>query len=46
VIADYFVDGFHVEGFGYALIFSVLYSLFSSALEQVARLLNRSNDAD
>jgi putative membrane protein len=46
LIADYFVEGFHVKGFGYALIFSVLYSFFSSALEQVARLLNRSDDND
>ena len=32
MLADYFVDGFTVSGFWVALIFSLLLSLFQSAL--------------
>ena len=32
LLADYFVDGFAVDGFLYALLFSVLLSIFQSIL--------------
>lgn len=35
LIADHFVKGFHVDGFWYALLFSVLLSMFQSAFNQI-----------
>jgi putative membrane protein len=38
-LADYFVSGFHVEGWLWALIFSFLLSLFSSLLLKLEKNL-------
>ena len=35
LIADHLVKGFHVDGFWYALLFSILLSMFQSAFNQV-----------
>jgi len=32
LIVDYFVDGMHVDGFGWAFIFSILLSIITSVL--------------
>ena len=35
LIADHFVKGFHVDGFWYALLFSILLSIFQSIFNQL-----------
>jgi putative membrane protein len=37
LLADYFVDGFHVEGFWYALLFSIILSIFNSMFSDATK---------
>jgi len=37
LIADYFVDGFGVDGFWWALLFSLILSLFNSLFDDLTR---------
>jgi putative membrane protein len=37
LLADYFVKGFHVEGFWYALAFSIILSIFNSLFSDITK---------
>jgi putative membrane protein len=37
MLVDYLVDGFHVEGFWWALLFSLIMSVFNSIFDDLAR---------
>jgi putative membrane protein len=37
LLADYFVKGFHVDGFWYALLFSIILSVFNSLFSDVTK---------
>jgi putative membrane protein len=37
LLADYFVKGFHVEGFWYALLFSIILSIFNSLFSDITK---------
>ena len=40
LLADYFVDGFHVDGFWYALLFSIILSIFNSMFSDATKEKN------
>jgi putative membrane protein len=37
LLADYFVKGFYVEGFWYALLFSIILSIFNSLFSDITK---------
>ncbi len=37
LLADYFVDGFRVDGFWWALLFSIILSIFNSLFSDLSR---------
>ena len=43
LLADYLVDGFHVNGFWWALLFSFILSLVTSMFESIADEYNRKD---
>jgi putative membrane protein len=43
LLADYLVDGFHVNGFWWALLFSFILSLVTSLFESIADEYNRKD---
>ena len=43
LLADYLVDGFHVSGFWWALLFSFILSLVTSLFESIADEYNRKD---